>query len=70
MNKMSDVFGDSINEDTRLRLQSTIALSGPEAEAAIHAIGNHDKLTERVNVLETALRNLVDLALSSLLLTT
>jgi len=52
---MSDVFGTSLYDDPAQRLSSAIVLYGPEKDAAIHAIANHDKLTIRVAELEFSL---------------
>jgi hypothetical protein len=60
--KMADVFGTSIYDDPVSRLSGSIVLYGPEKDAAIHAISNHDNLTQQVAELRAALSELIDKA--------
>lgn len=54
--KMSDVFGAMVNEDNYAqRLSNGLVLTGPEKDAAAHAIHNHDRLVAENKALKEAL---------------
>lgn len=59
--KMSSVFGASLYNDPAQRLSSAIVLYGPEKDAAIHAIANHDQMALRIKELESALNRISEL---------
>ena len=60
--KMSDVFGSSINEDPINRIVQSMILFGPEKDAAIHAISQHDNLAEQNKALKAALYGVFEIA--------
>lgn len=51
--KMAEVFGSEGMKN--LHLRGALVLTGPEAEAAVLAVKNHDRLTNEVSKLREAL---------------
>ncbi|EOX1529982.1 hypothetical protein ACPD0J_001481 [Vibrio cholerae] len=54
--KMSDVFGSEGMKN--LHLRGALVLTGPEADAAVLAVKNHDRLTEENKRLREALEKI------------
>ncbi|EOW9127405.1 hypothetical protein ACN1T7_001721 [Vibrio cholerae] len=51
--KMAEIFGSEGMKN--LHLRGALVLTGPEAEAAVLAVKNHDRLTNEVSKLREAL---------------
>jgi len=56
--KMVDVFGSSLIDNPAKRLASSMVLIGPDKDAAILAISQHDNLVNQVRSLRDALNSI------------
>ncbi|EGQ8491833.1 hypothetical protein GRR94_04085 [Vibrio cholerae] len=57
--KMAEIFGSEGMKN--LHLRGALVLTGPEAQAAVLAVKNHDRLTQENQQLREALSGLLDI---------